>query len=103
MATKKKAKSTKKKSNFSIAVIIFCSAVILYLVVSIVKVQIDINKKEADLAILQSTYESQVAENEILKDAIEKGDEAEIVKEYARKKGYVMPDEHVYKDITPGV
>ncbi len=101
MATKKKA--AKKKNSYSIAAIVVCSAIILYLIVSIVKVQIDINKKEADLAILQSTLESQIAENEALSEAIEKGDEAEIVKEYARKKGYVMPDEHVYKDITPGV
>ena len=101
LATKKKA--AKKKNNYSIAAIVVCSAIILYLIVSIVKVQIDINKKEADLAILQSTLESQIAENEALSEAIEKGDEAEIVKEYARKKGYVMPEEHVYKDITPGV
>ncbi len=103
LATKKKVKTTKKKSSFSIVVFVACAAIIVFLVASIIKVQVGINEKEADLAILQSTYESQVAENELLKDAIEKGDEAEIVKEYARKKGYVMPDEHVYKDITPGV
>ncbi len=103
MAASKKAKNAKKKSSLSIATIVICCAIVLYLLVSIVKVQIDINKKEADLALLQSTYESQVAENEALQEAIEKGDEAEIVKEYARRKGYAMPDEHIYKDITPGV
>ena len=29
-------------------------------------------------------------------------DEKELAEEYARKKGYVMPDERVYVDITPG-
>ncbi len=98
-----KKKSKKKLNNTSIIAIIICSCILLYLVVSIVKAQININKKEAELAALQSTYESQVAENEALEDAVSKGDEAELVEEYARKKGYVMPDERVYVDITPGV
>ena len=29
-------------------------------------------------------------------------DKKELAEEYARKKGYVMPDERVYVDITPG-
>ncbi len=98
-----KKKSKKKLNNTSIIAIIICSCILLYLVVSIVKTQININKKEAELAALQSTYESQLAENEALEDAVSKGDEAELYEEYARKKGYVMPDERVYVDITPGV
>lgn len=96
-------KSRKKPNNTSIIAIVICSCIILYLLVSIVKAQVDINKKEAELAALQSTYESQVAENEALEEAVSKGDEAELVEEYARKKGYVMPDERVYVDITPGI
>lgn len=103
MAKAKKAKNAKKKNSTSIIAVIVCSLVLLYLVVSIVKIQIDINKKEAELAALQSTYESQVAENEALEEAVSQGDEEELIKEYARKKGYVMPDERVYVDITPGV
>lgn len=98
-----KRQSKKKFNNTSIIAIVICSCIILYLLVSIVKAQIDINKKEAELAALQSTYESQVAENEALEEAVSNGDEAELVEEYARKKGYVMPDERVYVDITPGV
>ncbi len=98
-----KKKSKKKLNNTSIIAIIICSCILLYLVVSIVKTQININKKEAELAALQSTYKSQLAENEALEDAVSKGDEAELYEEYARKKGYVMPDERVYVDITPGV
>ena len=41
-------------------------------------------------------------ENEALEKAVSEGDEAALVEEYARKKGYVMPDERVYVDITPG-
>ena len=99
----KKTKHAKKKSNRSVITIIVCSLILLTLIVSIVKQQIDNNKKEAELAALQSTHESLVAENEALKEAVSQGDEAELIKEYARKKGYVMPDERVYVDITPGV
>ena len=98
---KKKAK--KKLNNTSIIAIILCSCILLYLVASIVKSQVEINRKEAELAALQSTYESQLAENEALEDAVSHGVEAKVVEEYARKKGYVMPDERVYVDITPGV
>ena len=98
-----KRKSTKKLKSTSVAAIVLCSCILLYFVVSIVKAQIDIKQKEAELAALQSTYESQIAENEALEDAVSKGDEAELIEEYARKKGYVMPDERVYVDITPGV
>ena len=98
-----KAKSKKKLNNTSIIAIILCSCILLYLVVSIVKSQVEINKKEAELAALQSTLESQNAENEELEKALSHGDEAAVIEEYARKKGYVMPDERVYVDITPGV
>ncbi len=97
-----KTKKKNKLNNRSIIAIVLGTCILLYLVVSIVKAQIDISKKEADLAALQSTYESQLAENEALESAVSKGDEAELAEEYARKKGYVMPDERVYVDITPG-
>ena len=67
-----------------------------------IKAQSEINAKEAQLTELESIYESQVAENEELKAAIKDGDKKELAEEYARKKGYVMPDERVYVDITPG-
>lgn len=98
-----KKKSKKKLKNTSIVAILLCSCILLYLTVSIVKKGIDINRYENEKAALQSTLESQVAENETLEEAISKGDKKELVEEYARKKGYVMPDERVYVDITPGV
>ena len=67
-----------------------------------VKAQSEINAKQAQLTELESIYESQIAENEELEAAIKDGDKKELAEEYARKKGYVMPDERVYVDITPG-
>ena len=70
--------------------------------VRFIKAQSEINAKEARLTELSSEYESRVAENEELESAIKDGDKAELAEKYAREKGYVMPDERVYVDITPG-
>lgn len=99
MATKKKAKKTK---GFSIIVIAVCAVVILFLGVRFVKAQNEINEKQAQLTELQSEYDDVVAQNEAVKNAISENDENALAEEYARKKGYVMPDERVYVDVTPG-
>ncbi len=99
------AKTTKKKkklNNSSVIAIIICCGIVLCLLVSIIKSQVKYNKQQSELAALQSTYESLTAENQALEDAVSGKSEAELAEEYARKKGYVMPDERVYVDITPG-
>ncbi len=96
----------KKKNQLnprSAIVIVLCFVLFLYMGIRFIKAQSEINAKEAQLTELESIYESQVAENEELKTAIKNGDKKELAEEYARKKGgYVMPDERVYVDITPG-
>ena len=99
MATNKNKKPIKP---YSVILIVGCLILMLYFGVSFLKTQSEINAKQAELSKLENIYESQVNENEELKDAIKNGDEAELAEEYARKKGYVMPDERVYVDITPG-
>lgn len=94
-----------KKSQLkphSILVIVLCFVLLLYMGVRFIKAQSEINAKEARLTELSSEYESRVAENEELESAIKDGDKAELAEKYAREKGYVMPDERVYVDITPG-
>ena len=99
MAAKKKKKQNRTYSFIAIGL---CCAVLLYFGVRFVKAQSEINDKEAQLTELQNIYESQIAENEALEDAISEGEEDALAEEYARKKGYVKPDERVYVDITPG-
>ena len=99
MATQKKKNQLKPHS---IVVIVLCFVLLLYMGIRFVKAQSEINAKEAQLTELESIYESRVSENEELKAAIKEGDKKELAEEYARKKGYVMPDERVYVDITPG-
>ncbi len=99
MATNKKKNQLKPHS---VLVIVLCFVLLLYMGIRFIKAQSEINAKEAQLTELESIYESRVSENEELKAAIEDGDKEELAEEYARKKGYVMPDERVYVDITPG-
>lgn len=99
MATKKKAKKAK---GFSIIVIAVCAVVILFLGARFVKKLNEMNEKQAQLTELQSERDDVVAQNEAVENAISENDENALVEEYARKKGYVMPDERVYVDVTPG-
>ena len=97
-----KEKKKNQLNSRSVIVIVLCFVLLLYMGIRFVKVQSEINAKEAQLTELESIYESQVAENKELESAIKDGDKKELAEEYARKKGYVMPDERVYVDITPG-
>lgn len=95
-------KEKKKIKPVSIIAIILCSCIIFYFIYSFIKVQSEISDKSSELNSLVSVHESQVAENKELEQAISEGDENSLAEKYARKKGYAMPDERVYVDITPG-
>lgn len=97
-----KEKKKNQLNSRSVIVIILCFVLLLYMGIRFVKAQSEINAKEAQLTELESIHESLVAENEEVSSAIKDGDKDELAEEYARKKGYVMPDERVYVDITPG-
>ncbi|MBE6800838.1 MAG: hypothetical protein E7529_06500 [Ruminococcaceae bacterium] len=97
-----KEKKRNQLNSRSVIVIVLCFVLLLYMGIRFVKAQSEINAKEAQLTELESIRESIVAENEEVSAAIKDGDKDELVEKYARKKGYVMPDERVYVDITPG-
>ena len=100
------AKQTKNKKQLkpvSIIAIIVCSCIVLYFGISIVKEFSEYKQNKAALTNVESIHESQLSENEDLSKVIDEGDEAAIAEKAAREEGYVMPDEHVYVDITPGV
>ena len=97
-----KEKKKNQLNSRSVIVIILCFVLLLYMGIRFVKKQSEINAKQAHLTERESVLESLVAENEEVSAAIKDGDKDELAEEYARKKGYVMPDERVYVDITPG-
>ncbi len=96
MAETKKEK--KQIRPVSIIALILCSCIALYFIFAFVKVQKEINAKKSELTIAESVLESRKAENSALESAVSEGNEAEIVEEQARDKGWVMPDERVYVD-----
>ncbi len=97
-----KGKKKNQLNSRSVIVIILCFVILLYMGIRFIKAQSKINAKEAQLTELESVLESISVSNEEVSAAIEDGDKDELVEKYARKKGYVMPDERVYVDITPG-
>jgi spore cortex biosynthesis protein YabQ len=100
---KKTPKTKKKKNRGSVIVYLLCGAIVLALLIGIVQKLADNKSKADEKASLNSTLESLVSENKALEQAVSQGDEEELAEEYARKKGYVKPDERVYVDITPGL
>ena len=97
-----KEKKKNQLNSRSVIVIVLCFVLLLYMGIRFVKAQSKINAKQAQLTELESVLESISVSNEEVSAALEVGDKDELAEEYARNKGYVMPDERVYVDITPG-
>ncbi len=97
-----KQKNKNQIKPVSIIVLVVCSCIVLYFGISIAKELSEYKQNKTELTNAVSVHESQVSENEALQKAVDEGDEAKIAEKYARDKGYVMPDERVYVDITPG-
>ena len=98
----KQAKKNTQLKPRSVIVIVLCFVLFLYMGIRFIKAQSEINAKESQLTDLVSIHESIVAQNEEVSAAIKNGDKKELAEKQAREKGYVMPDERVYVDITPG-
>lgn len=98
----KQKKNKKQLKPVSVIVLVVCSCIVLYFGISIVKEFSEYKQNKTELTNAVSVHESQISENEALQKAVDEGDEAAIAEKYAREKGYVMPDERVYVDITPG-
>ena len=98
----KQRKTKKQIKPVSIIALVVCSCIVLYFGISIVKEFSEYKQNKTELTNVVSVHESQISENAALQKAVDEGDEAKIAEKYAREKGYVMPDERVYVDITPG-
>ncbi len=98
----KQKKNKKQIKPVSIIVLVVCSCIVLYFGISIAKEFSEYRQRKSERTDAISQLESQLSENEALQKAVDEGDEAAIAEKYAREEGYVMPDEQVYVDITPG-
>lgn len=106
MAAKKKnyRKSAKAKTpKFSFFLSLGLVLAAGYFVISLVGAGVQIKDREKKAAEVSARYEQQLAENERLQGVVDGGGENEYMERVAREKlGYVMPDEKVYYNITPG-
>ena len=99
----KKKRVNKKRKQIRIVMALIFGAALIYFAVSFYNTNKEINEKKQELNELQTQYEEQIKQHEVLQNTIDENDEAAIAEKYARENGYVKTDERVYIDITPGV
>ena len=68
-----------------------------YVAISFVRIQITINDKKEQLAVLQEKIEAQEQTNAELSAMLENGIDDDYIAKIAREHGYAMPDERVYE------
>lgn len=100
-AARKRARAKPKKHSFILSMALLLIAG--YFVIGLVQTQLQIREREKRAEEVSAQYEQQLAENKRLQSVVDGGDEKAYIERVAREKlGYVMPDEKVYYDITPG-
>lgn len=102
MANKKAAKKKKQTKSF----ILTLSLVLLvgYFVITIIGLQVEIQERKDVLEELQTEEQQILDNNKHLQAIIDDEDKGEYMEQIARDKlGFVMPNEKVFYDITPGV
>ena len=95
-------KKTKIKP-FSIIKVLLCACVVFLLVGSIAREASELSAKKQEKAQLETQLAEQNAENAIMDDKLSNGDIDELKEQIARENDYIMPDEQVVIDVTPGV
>ena len=94
---KKAAKQKTKKGIRSFITKILFVMFIGYVAVSFVQIQITINEKKEQLAVLKEKIEAQEQTNAELGEMLENGIDEDYIAKIAREYGYAMPDERVYE------
>lgn len=100
-----KAKKKKGKAKHSFILTLLLVLAVGYFTISLIDTQLKIKEREKTAEQVSAQYEQQLAENERLQKVADGGggSQEDYIERVAREKlGYVMPDEKVYYDITPG-
>ncbi|NMP37408.1 MAG: septum formation initiator family protein [Clostridiales bacterium] len=92
----------KQFNSFILTVAII--AVFGYFIMTFIQLRIDIKERNSEISRLTAEYNRKLAENEQIQGIIDNGNESDYFEIIAREQhGYIMPDERVYYDSTPGV
>ncbi len=104
MATKAKAPAKKNKPKRSFLLGLALVLVIGYFVITIIDLQLEIRDRKEVYEQLESQHEQIVTENNHLQSILDNEDKSDYIEQVAREKfGFVMPNEKVFFDVTPGV
>lgn len=103
MAKKTKAPAKKRKQSRSFILTLALVLLVGYFVITIIGLQIEIRDRKEVKEQLDKEYEQIITENERLQAIVDSEDKGPYMEQIAREKlGFVMPNEKVFFDITPG-
>lgn len=103
MATERKAPAKNKKQSRSFILTLALILVVGYFIITIIDLQLEIRDRKEVYEQLGNEYEQIVSENNRLQAIVDNEDKSAYMEQVAREKlGFVMPNEKVFYDITPG-
>lgn len=103
MATKTKAPAKNKKQSKSFILTLALVLVVGYFIITIIDLQLEIRDRKEVLEQLDNEYEQIISDNSRLQAIVDNEDKGAYMEQVAREKlGFVMPNEKVFYDITPG-
>lgn len=103
MAKKKSASRKKPKQTKSFILTLALVLLVGYFIITIIGLQAEIRDRKEVKEQLDAEYEQILSENERLQAIVDSEDKSEYMEQIARQKlGFVMPNEKVFFDITPG-
>lgn len=103
MAQKKSAKVQKRKQKRSFILTLALVLVVGYFIITIIDLQIEIRDRKEVKEQLDIEYQQILDDNKRLQAIVDSEDKGDYMEQVAREKlGFVMPNEKVFYDITPG-
>lgn len=103
MAQKKSANAKKRKQKRSFILTLALCLLVGYFIITIIGLQLEIREREEVKEQLDIEYQQILADNEYLQSIVDNEDKGDYMEQIAREKlGFVMPNEKVFYDITPG-
>ena len=97
-------KAPKKKQSRSFILTLGLVLLVGYFVITIIGLQLSIKDRQGVLEQMQSAYEQQLEQNDRLQAIVDSEDKSDYMEQIAREKlGFIMPNEKVFYDVTPGV
>lgn len=96
-------KSSKKKQSKSFILTLALILVFGYFVITIIDLQLEIHDRKEVYNQLDYKYQQIVTNNQRLQSVVDSDDKGDYMEQVAREQlGFVLPNEKVFYDITPG-